>query len=140
MNTSETGRRAAIKLRTIGAALLALAAFLDPTPQLAVELKHQVEAGLCRIVPGAGICMCSLSSIETQLTFGEAAGVVELFYRSFPDESYVELLGSLLKQCSGWEARRSVRPRPGQNVTISESPDRTCLGERNGCSFGLEEK
>jgi len=52
------------------------------------------------------------------MTFGEAAGTVELFYRSFPDESYVTLLVSMLKQCSGAPAGAPV-PRTRQNVTVS---------------------
>lgn len=62
---------------------------------------HRTELGLCRVPNGTGICRCSLSSIETELTFGEAAGVVELYYRGFPDERYNTLLISLLRQCSG---------------------------------------
>jgi hypothetical protein len=62
---------------------------------------HRTELGLCRVPSGTGICRCSLSSIETELTFSEAAGVVELYYRGFPDERYTTLLISLLHQCSG---------------------------------------
>ena len=100
------------------AALIVLVAALDPWAPVAGEPKHLTEVGLCRVPPGTGICTCSLSSIETQLTFGEAASTVELFYRDFPDESYVNLLVSLLKQCSGESPSAPVQSRMLRNITI----------------------
>jgi hypothetical protein len=82
-------------------AALGIAAALDPLLALAGEPRHLTERGICSGVPGTGICTCSLSSIETLMTFSEAAGVVELFYRGNPDEAYVSLLVDLMKQCSG---------------------------------------
>jgi hypothetical protein len=106
------------KLTMTGAALVGLAAFGSLSAS-AVEPKHLTEVGLCRVPTGTGICSCSLSSIETQLSFGEAASTVELFYRGFPDESYVALLVSMLKQCSG-EPRSAPMPASmRRNMTIS---------------------
>ena len=84
-----------------GAALLSLGAILAPLPAWAGNPQHLTEFGLCHVPPGIGMCLCSLSSVETQMTFGEAANTVEIFYRAFPDESYATLMISLLKQCSG---------------------------------------
>jgi hypothetical protein len=107
-------------LQMIGAAaLIVLGAALDARATVAGEPRHLTEVGLCRVPPGTGICTCSLSSIETQLTFGEAASTVELFYRDFPDESYVNLLVSLLKQCSGEPPSAPTQSRMLLNIPIS---------------------
>jgi hypothetical protein len=60
-----------------------------------------LAAGVCQTVRHAGRCTCSLPTIETELSFGEAAGIIELYFYDYPDESYVELLTSLFRQCSG---------------------------------------
>ena len=91
-----------MKTHTVaGAALLSLGASLAPLPAKAGNPQHLTEFGLCHVPPGAGLCFCSLSSVETQMTFGEAANTVELFYRAFPDESYATLMISLLRHAQG---------------------------------------
>jgi hypothetical protein len=105
-----------------GAALLSLVPSLAPLPAWAGNPQHLTEFGLCHVPPRTGICLCSLSSVETQMTFGEAANTVELFYRAFPDESYATLMISLLKQCSGelpsMPEARSMLP----NMSTSRPP------------------
>jgi hypothetical protein len=68
------------------------------------------EAGVCQTARHAGVCTCSLPTIETELSFGEAAGIIELYFYNFPDESYVELLSSLLRQCSGTLSSTTTSP------------------------------
>ena len=80
---------------TSTAALIGLAALLDPPPMLAGGPRHLTEVGLCRVPHRTVICICLLSSNETQMTSGEAASMVELFY------------WALL------EAVEPVRPAPG---------------------------
>ena len=46
-------------------------------------------------------CECSFAAIETTLTFSEAAGVLLIYYRNFPDERHAGLLEHLLLQCVG---------------------------------------
>jgi len=103
----------------IGAVPIWIAVALAPSPASAADPKHLTEAGLCRVAPGTGICTCSLSSVEIPITFGEAASTVELFYRGFPDESYVALLVSMLKQCSGEPPSAPVPPRVLWNMSGS---------------------
>ena len=79
------------------------------------------EIGFCRAGPVAGQCTCSLAAVESSLTFSEAAGLVALAYASFPDGEFVDLLGSLVQQCSGKPL--SVTPRAPATITQDQLPD-----------------
>lgn len=70
--------------------------------------------GNCRFTQPRG-CECFLSSIETPLSFGEAAGTVELYYRQHPDERLEALLLRLFQGCSAplqWTSKRTISPSP----------------------------
>ena len=74
------------------------------------------DPAFCRIRPGSA-CECSFGSIETTLTFSEAAEVVLIYYKDFPDERYARLLETFLSQCGG----RSLGPAaPAPTATITE--------------------
>jgi hypothetical protein len=95
----------------IGAAILS--SFILANPALSDdERSHRIDRGMCQRVPGAGVCTCSLPMAETELSFGEAAGLIELYFYEYPDESYVQLLSSLLRQCIG------VFPATGEHQPI----------------------
>src|SRR3954453_24262489 len=76
---------------------------------------RKTDAGLCQVRPQTGQCECSLASLETTLPFAEAASVILLYYRGFPDEKYVDLLGRLLRECAAEELR--FPPGPGATIT-----------------------
>ena len=96
---------------------LVLAALLTGSAgQVAAETgSDQPDEAFCRSSASAG-CECSFRSLETRLTFSEAAGVVLIYYRDFPDERYSGLLERLLRQCadSDW------RPAPTTEATIRQ--------------------
>ena len=100
----------------IGAIVIWIAAAPAPPAASAGGQGHLTEAGLCQVPPGTSICSCSLSSLEMPMTFGEAAAMVALFYQGFPDASYVALLVSMLKQCSG-EPLSARPPRTHWNMS-----------------------
>ncbi|MBV9079366.1 MAG: hypothetical protein JO048_18025 [Methylobacteriaceae bacterium] len=55
-------------------------------------------AGNCQLDP-RDQCRCSLSSIETAMTFGDAASLIEVYGRDDPDGGYGTLLSDMLRQC-----------------------------------------
>ncbi len=103
---------------TQAAVLMGLATLLEPLPTSAEEPRHLTEVGSCRVRPGTEVCICSFSSVGAEMTFGEAAEMVEVFYRRTPDASSVNLLVSLVKQCSGELPSASVPPRMLHNMTV----------------------
>ncbi len=102
----------------VGAVFLGLASALNPMPALADELMDRPEAGVCHVPVGTNSCLCSLSPIGAALTFGEAADMVEVFYRGTLDASYVALLVSLLKQCSGGPPSAPVPPQMLRSMNV----------------------
>ncbi|MCF4130001.1 hypothetical protein [Methylobacterium sp. SyP6R] len=69
--------------------------------------------GNCRFTPTRG-CECFLSSVETPLSFGEAAGIVEIYHRQFPDDRFEALLIRLFRACSldPYESPKTITPKP----------------------------
>ena len=64
------------------------------------QLSGKPEQAICRL-DGQQSCACSFSTIETPLTFGQAAELILLYFREFPDDRYSTLLERLLQQCGG---------------------------------------
>lgn len=57
----------------------------------------------CHPVPRADRCECWLSSVASPLTFAQASGLIERYYRADPDPIYEEALTKLLRDCVfGW--------------------------------------
>lgn len=83
--------------------------------------------GECLADPQAVRCTCFLSSVETPLTFSEAAGLVEIYHRSQPDEAYEQMVGELLHQCvMDWPRQQ---PAPPSFTFKTEAPSsRSNLG------------
>jgi len=98
----------------LGLSVLSILLVADPVVTLAGDDKP--PAGMCRRVSDAGYCTCSLAKIETELTFGEAAGLIELYFYEYPDESYIEFLSSLLRQCS----RTSPNPVKSPEIILRQ--------------------
>ena len=97
-------------------ALALIALLMGSVGQATAETgSDQPEEAFCRLSAAAG-CECSFRSLETRLTFSEAAGVILIYYRDFPDERYSGLLERLLRQCadSDW------RPAPTAQATIRQ--------------------
>jgi hypothetical protein len=97
-------------------ALALIALLVGSAGQAAAETgSDQPEEAFCRSSTPAG-CECSFRSLEAVLTFSEAAGVILIYYRDFPDERYSGLLERLLRQCadSDW------RPAPAAQATIRQ--------------------
>ena len=97
-------------------ALALIALLMGSAGQAAAETgSEQPDEAFCRLSAAAG-CECSFRSLETRLTFSEAAGVILIYYRDFPDERYSGLLERLLRQCadSDW------RPAPTAQATIRQ--------------------
>ncbi|MGY2051977.1 hypothetical protein [Methylobacterium sp. JK268] len=66
----------------------------------------------CRATRQRG-CECSLSSVELPMSFGDTAGILEVYYREYPDERYEAMLVSLIRQCLlPW-------PRPSEELARS---------------------
>ena len=76
------------------------------------------EGAFCRSSATVG-CECSFGSLETTLTFGQAADVVLIYYRDFPDDRYSGLLQRFLRQCADAE----WRPAPAVRATIGQDQD-----------------
>jgi hypothetical protein len=82
------------------------------------EAGTRPESAFCQVSARAG-CQCSFATMETPLTFSEAAGTILILYENFPDERYSRLLEDFLHQCAGEvvPAARSQTPK-----TISGDP------------------
>src|SRR4051794_22263918 len=89
---------------------------VEPAPDRTIA-DGKTDAGFCQVRPQTGQCECSLASLETTLPFAEAASVILLYYRGFPDEKYVDLLGRLLREC----AAEALRFPPGPGATITQA-------------------
>lgn len=96
---------------------LALVVLLTgPAGQAAAENgSDRPKEASCRSTASAG-CECSFGSLETTLTFGQAADVVLIYYRDFPDDQYSKLLQRFLRQCADTE----WRPAPAARATIRQ--------------------
>lgn len=55
---------------------------------------------MCRPITHGDPCVCSMSSIETPLSFGDAASLIVTFDRIDPGDHNEQLLVSLFRQCS----------------------------------------
>ncbi len=64
------------------------------------EIRARSELAFCQVSARAG-CQCSFATLETPFTFSEAAGVISVLYKNFPDERYSHLLEGFLHQCAG---------------------------------------
>ena len=111
----------------IGLAILTSMAIADPGSTFGDERTHYIN-GQCQRVRGAGVCTCSLPMIETELSFGEAAGIIELYFYHYPDESQVELLSRLLRQCSG--TLPSIETSPPIVLRQDNQPALSAFGRR----------
>lgn len=93
---------------------------------------HAQEA-FCRSGATAG-CERLFRSLETVLTFGEAEGLVLIYFRNFPDERYSGLLERLLRQCAGrdWHPAPTATARIRQDRTAPASAPSKPLGKASG--------
>ncbi len=80
--------------------LLIIGVLCAPGLVSAGQLPGKPEQASCRL-DAQQSCACSFSTIETPLTFGEAAELILLYFREYPDDQYSTLLENLLQQCGG---------------------------------------
>lgn len=88
------------RLGFLAAALLFAGSLDQASADDAKRAEAHTDLASCQVSARAG-CQCSLATLETPLTFSEAAGVISIFYQNFPDERYSRLLDDLLRQCAG---------------------------------------
>lgn len=93
-------------------------------PCVAAEpLGRGLEAA-CRLTGTAG-CRCSFATVETVLSFAEAADLLLGYYQTIPHARYPVLLDRLLRQCAGEATYPEADTSSGLPVSAGPLPGRT---------------